>query len=122
MSHASPEEFDPVAELHASNFIDTRTQEELDLSVAALYRKTRLRTGDTIPQLERYLALEPFDSEPARQLLERYVDIDYPYRCRFGGAELEIDEGVFCPTFTSASPFLLRNTSFKAGQRMLDAF
>lgn len=122
MSRATSEEFEPIADAYTTSFIDSRTQEECDLSLAALYRQTRYRTGDEIPKLERYLALQPFDPEPARQLLERYADISYPYSCRFGLAELEIDEGVFCPTFTSASPFLLRNTPFRPGQKTLDAF
>lgn len=61
-------------------------------------------------------------SEPARLLLERHTQVSYPFSCEFGLAHLQIDEGVFCPTLTKVSPFLLDAVDFRAGESMLDAF
>lgn len=58
---------------------------------------------------------------PVQALLKRH-DIPYPYECTFGLAHLSIDKGVFCPTFTNASPLLLRAIDFRPGERVLDAF
>jgi methylase of polypeptide subunit release factors len=40
----------------------------------------------------------------------------------FGLADLEIAEGVFCPTLTNVSPFLLEHIDIRPNDRMLDAF
>ena len=63
-----------------------------------------------------------FDAKPAEELIDRHRKVKYPYRCRFGEADLIIDEGVFCPTLTQASPLLLEYVEFKAGERALDVF
>ena len=65
------------------------------------------------------------DFAPAEALRAKHAELSYPYHCTFGGAELEIDEGVFCPTLTSASPFLLEAINKDMGgpgDRVLDAF
>ncbi len=72
--------------------------------------------------MEHLLELQSLDPDPAQALLERYEGMEYPLACTFGDARLEIDEGVFAPTLTSASPFLLEHVDFKSGERMLDAF
>ena len=96
-------------------------QEDL-ASVRSFYRQTRARTGIEIPQLEHLLAAEPLDTRPAAALAERHATLSYPHDCNFGGLTLEIDEGVFSPDQTTASPFLLDTVRFKKGERVLDAF
>ncbi len=98
------------------------SQEEEDLRVASLYRDARAISGLVIPVLEKYLTLQPYDPESAHDLLRKYEDQAYPLTCQFGRAKLEIDEGVFSPSFTSASPFLFREINFGHSGRMLDAF
>ena len=98
------------------------TRQEQDVGVASLYRRARARTGVAIPALDPYLVRESYDPEPARALIAKHDELTYPYVCTFGGAELEIDEGVFCPTLTNASPFLLTALRVKPGERVLDAF
>lgn len=93
-----------------------------DLRVADLYRRARARTDVEIPELNGFLAMQPYDQGAARALLAKHEALEYPYHCRFGVAELEIDEGVFCPTLTNASPFLYKSVDFKPGERVLDAF
>ena len=63
-----------------------------------------------------------YDQRPAQALLDRHRRISYPYRCRFGRAELEIDEDVFCPQFTQTSPLLLNWVNVKPDSRVLDVF
>lgn len=63
-----------------------------------------------------------FDPEPARRLIAKHDALTYPYRCTFGGAKLIIQETVFCPTLTNASPLLLRGTYYRPGERVLDMF
>lgn len=63
-----------------------------------------------------------FDPFPAKALLAKHQSLTYPYECTFGDANLEIDRGVFCPTLTNASPFLLKSVDFKPGENVLDAF
>lgn len=72
--------------------------------------------------LQETLRHQPFDPMPARELLARYDNSNYPLTCTFGKALLEVDEGVFSPVLTSASPFLLEAVDFKPDERMLDAF
>jgi methylase of polypeptide subunit release factors len=54
--------------------------------------------------------------------LERHRKVRYPYHCTFGKAELQIDEDVFCPSFTQTSSLLLESIEFRPGQRVLDVF
>ena len=96
--------------------------QEEDLRRAAFYRAVRARSGLDIPSLNPYLARQPYDPDPAEKLLAKHDALAYPYTCMFGDAELKIDEGVFCPTLTNASPFLLSAVDFKPGERVLDAF
>ncbi len=63
-----------------------------------------------------------YDLNPAQQLIARHRAVTYPYACSFGLAQLEIDEGVFCPTLTNVSPLLLHSVEFRPGQHVLDAF
>ena len=63
-----------------------------------------------------------YDDAPAHTLLAKHAALSYPYTCKFGEAVLEIDEGVFCPTLTHASPLLLSAVDFRPAERMLDAF
>ena len=65
---------------------------------------------------------EGYDTGPVELLLRRHRDLRYPYRCVFGEALLDIDEGVFCPTLTRVSPLLLRSLKIERGQRVLDVF
>ena len=96
---------------------------------ASFYRRLQERTGRHIPQLDPLLervesrrrVIDELNHKPAQALIERH-DIEYPYTCTFGDAQLTIDEGVFCPTFTKVSPLLLRAVDFKPGERVLDAF
>ena len=102
---------------------------ESDQRVAALYQQILDRTGVKIPSIDpilagvamRQQALAELDRRPAEALLARH-EVHYPYECRFGAADLVIDEGVFCPAFTKASPLLLSAIDFKSGERVLDAF
>ncbi len=48
-----------------------------------------------------------YDLQPAEKLIAKHEVLSYLYHCTFGGAQLIIDEGVFCPTLTNASPLLL---------------
>lgn len=59
---------------------------------------------------------------PAQTLINRHRAISYPYHCRFGEADLEIYDGVFCPTLTKVSPFLLSTIDFRTNEHVLDAF
>lgn len=63
-----------------------------------------------------------YDPNPANALLEKHRGLNNPFRVTFGGAILEIDKDVFCPTFTKASPLLLQTVQFGPGQRVLDMF
>jgi methylase of polypeptide subunit release factors len=63
-----------------------------------------------------------YDIEPAHRLIERHQKLSYPYFCTFGQANLEIDEGVFCPELTQTSPWLLELLTFRPAQRVLDVF
>jgi release factor glutamine methyltransferase len=63
-----------------------------------------------------------YDAAPARALVERHDNVQYPYECEFGGALLRIDKGVFCPTLTKTSPVLLDSIDFRPGERVLDVF
>lgn len=63
-----------------------------------------------------------YDQAPAQRLVAKHAALTYPYRCSFGLATLDIDEGVFCPTLTKTSPLLLDAIKFRPGDRMLDAF
>ena len=101
---------------------DTRPEEEALRGAAQLYRSTRARTGTEMPKLDHLLELQTYDPEPARQLAAKHEALQYPYICEFGGATLTIDEGVFVPTLTKVSSFLLRNVDFKPGETVLDAF
>jgi methylase of polypeptide subunit release factors len=69
----------------------------------------------------RQQALAELDTQPADALFTRH-DIQYPYECTFGAATLRIDEGVFCPTFTKASPLLLSTIDYRPDEYVLDAF
>ena len=70
----------------------------------------------------RRAALAELDLGPAQALEARHNAVSYPYSCSFGRAELVIEEGVFCPTFTNASPLLLGAIDFRPDERVLDAF
>jgi methylase of polypeptide subunit release factors len=63
-----------------------------------------------------------YDHAPAEHLILRHRQIVYPYECKFGRADLVIDEGVFIPTLTRVSSFLLDCLEFESGQRVLDMF
>lgn len=60
--------------------------------------------------------------DPVKALIARHEAVTYPFHCRFGIARLVIDEGVFCPTLTQASPLLLKAIDFRARERVLDVF
>lgn len=100
-----------------------------DERIVELYRLAYARTGLEIPALEHTLervearrqVLAGLNHNPAEELFGRH-NIEYPYSCTFGNAQLTIDEGVFCPTFTQVSPLLLNAVDFKPGERVLDAF
>lgn len=102
--------------------VEPMTYEAQCLAIAALYRAARYRTGVEIPQLEKYLKYEPYDPEPARRLVEKHKALPNPYICSFGSSELQINPGVFCPTLTNVSPFLLQHVDFRKNERVLDAF
>lgn len=73
--------------------------------------------------LPRYRPLVTlFDPAPAKALVRRHAEVDYPYVREFGGAEIAVDEGVFCPLLTRTSPILLDAVDFRAGDRVLDVF
>lgn len=100
---------------------------EMHLAALPFYRQARAtgqERGITFPSqhVDDLLVLQAFDPQPAQLLLERQSALAYPYSCNFGIADLVIDEGVFCPTLTSVSPFLLESVEFKPGERALDAF
>lgn len=101
---------------------DETPLEDRLVGAAALYQQVLHRTGTEIPQLNELLKLLPYDPEPARSLIEKNEALPDPYECRFGNAELEIDRGVFSPTLTNVSPFLLKNVVVRPGERVLDAF
>jgi methylase of polypeptide subunit release factors len=63
-----------------------------------------------------------YNPDPAQTLIDRHQRLKYPYYCSFGDALLQIDEGVFCPTLTKASPLLLEAIDFKHDERVLDVF
>jgi len=63
-----------------------------------------------------------YDLQPAEKLIAKHEVLSYLYHCTFGGAQLIIDEGVFCPTLTNASPLLLKAIDFKSSDRVLDVF
>lgn len=63
-----------------------------------------------------------FDPLPAARLLGRHRALTYPYECTFGEASLVVRRGVFCPTLTNTSGFLLTHLRVHAGERVLDAF
>lgn len=63
-----------------------------------------------------------YDDRPAAALLRRHEELTYPHVVGFGGATLTIDEGVFCPTLTRTSPFLLTVVEVLPGERVLDVF
>jgi len=90
--------------------------------VGELYREARCGTDMEVPALEEHLKDQPYDPAPAQRLVEKHEALPDSYKCRFGSAQLEIDRGVFCPTLTQVSPFLLEHTRFQAKQRVLDAF
>lgn len=102
---------------------------ESDERVASLYRQVLDRTGTPIHVFDdvlervaiRQQALAELNKNPADNLLARH-DIRYPYKCKFGSAVLNIEAGVFCPTFTKASPLLLSAVDFRSGEQVLDAF
>jgi methylase of polypeptide subunit release factors len=81
------------------------TRAEL-LSAAAFYRRARARTGRVIPELEYLLKEQPYDPGPARALLDKYKDREYPYVSWFRGKPFWIEEGVFDPSLTRVSAFL----------------
>ena len=66
--------------------------------------------------------MELYDPDPALRLTRRHESVEYPFACVFGEADLLIEQGVFCPTLTRTSPFLLRNIDVRVGDRMLDLF
>jgi methylase of polypeptide subunit release factors len=79
----------------------------------------------SVPNSDRSAArLQPgsYDLGPARELLARHHQLQYPYICQFGSAVLEIGEGVFCPTLTKVSPLLLNAITFRREGRVLDVF
>jgi methylase of polypeptide subunit release factors len=63
-----------------------------------------------------------FDTEPAARLIERHRELERPFTCEFGGAKLEIGEGVFCPTLTNTSSLLLAAIEFARDGSILDVF
>lgn len=85
-------------------------------------RRVRINSGVDHPGWAEVLNRQPFDPEPARQLAAKHEALNYPYICEFGGATLTIDEGVFVPTLTKVSPFLLKNVDFKPSEKVLEAF
>ena len=63
------------------------------------------------------------DREPAQRLLERHLALSYPMVVSLGGVTISVDEGVFCPTLTNTSPFLLEHVPFLGpGGRVADLF
>jgi methylase of polypeptide subunit release factors len=70
----------------------------------------------------RQAVLAKLDLGPAQALEARHNEVSYPYECTFGRAELVIEESVFCPTFTNASPLLLDAIDFRPDEHVLDAF
>jgi methylase of polypeptide subunit release factors len=66
--------------------------------------------------------LDIYDTRPAEELAARHSSLCYPYHFTFGGAQLSVDDGVFCPTLTKASPLLLSAVEFLPEQRVLDVF
>lgn len=102
--------------------IEEVPENERRLAIASLYRDTLAFTGIEIPQLADYLKDEPWDPLPAQRLAEKHAHLPDPYECRFGRALLEIDRGVFCPSITSVSPFLLENIALPRKGKVLDAF
>ncbi len=95
------------------------TPEEERRRIGDFYAQARLRSGVTIPQLEKYLRV---DTHPAEALIARHNALKYPYHCTFDDVKLIIDEGVFCPTLTNASRLLLATIDFKPSERVLDVF
>jgi len=87
-----------------------------------LYQQVLSRTGIEMPRLDHLLKLLPYNTEPARSLVEKHEALPDPYECRFGNAKLDIDRGVFCPALTNVSPFLLENIVVRPGEKVLDAF
>lgn len=63
-----------------------------------------------------------YDPTPAHALLDRHAKGGYPRMRQFGRAQLLIEQGVFDPTLTHVSPFLLRAVKFTKGARTLDMF
>jgi methylase of polypeptide subunit release factors len=63
-----------------------------------------------------------YDPVPVQTLITKHEELGYPYACEFGGATLIIDEDVFCPTLTNASPLLLSAVDFRPNELVLDAF
>jgi methylase of polypeptide subunit release factors len=101
------------------------TPEEIaEAEVPHFIRRVRMRTGIDHPGWERYLNSQSYDPEPAQQLVTKLEELEYPYECTFGDAELTITDGVFVPTLTKVSPFLLGNVygQFQPDQRVLDPF
>jgi 16S rRNA G1207 methylase RsmC len=70
----------------------------------------------------RHVETVLYDPAPARRLIAKHEDLAYPYVCKFGAADLQIDRGVFCPTLSNASRLLLEVVSFTPGQSVLDVF
>lgn len=63
-----------------------------------------------------------YDGAPAAALIERHEKLAYPHDVEFGGANLRIEKGVFCPTLTNTSPVLLHAIDVQPGERVLDVF
>jgi len=63
-----------------------------------------------------------FDAAPAARLIQEHLKLERPFTCEFGGATLEIDDGVFCPTLTNTSSLLLAAISSATGACVLDVF
>lgn len=67
--------------------------------------------------------MKALDEEPAHRLLQRHQAMSYPVVVNIGGVTLYVDEGVFCPSLTNTSPFLLEHLPFPgSGYRVADMF
>jgi methylase of polypeptide subunit release factors len=84
----------------------------------------RLLSDKRWPCFEDLLKEQPYDPEPARALIARHEALEYPYKCTLNQMELEIDKGVFCPTLTNVTPFMLTGLHYRLWQqpRVLDGF
>src|SRR4051812_17764413 len=62
------------------------------------------------------------DLSPALSLLSRHEAVAAALEVTFGGMNLVVPRGVFCPTLTNTSKLLLNAVDVRPGERVLDAF